>query len=245
MARKREWLSFWCPLGVGVATTGAALAWPDAGVLLIAFGVAIIGGSLAYQRLQLLPSAVLGSLVGLAAFGMFEFRHPSVISIRQPPSFRRVFDLDLQGSGGSISEDLPVSDTTHNQVVELPIRSIWNEETNTKYLAILLPERTDRKSLCFFVLTNLKNIQERLSNIYVTTSIPGDTAPTTSRSAAFSKIIYFYMESDMSLTDQASVEQAFKAAGIDIHFRGQAYYTLRWNDPKFEARPPAMSEVKH
>jgi hypothetical protein len=69
MARKRDWLNFWCPIGIGILVCGAALRWPDLGAELIALGVAIIVASIVHYWLRFSPSILMGGVVGILVLG--------------------------------------------------------------------------------------------------------------------------------------------------------------------------------
>lgn len=71
MAAKRDWLGFWCSIGIGILFCGAALRWPDAGAGLMALGSAIIVVPLAYQRCGVGPSLGCGASVGFGVFALF------------------------------------------------------------------------------------------------------------------------------------------------------------------------------
>lgn len=76
MAKKKEFLNFWCPIGVGVLAAGAPLKWPSAGDELMAVGAAVIIASLIHQRLNPAVSILLGALSGGFIFGCLHLIDP-------------------------------------------------------------------------------------------------------------------------------------------------------------------------
>jgi len=160
-----------------------------------------------------------------------------------PPSFRHIFDKDLPSSGGSIEQDLSVNDKKYNKEYVLPVRIIWEARARTKFLAVFVPRDTDGVRVCISLLNNLQKVFALFDNIDVLNRIPGDTSPSLIKDAIFSNIVYFYMENDMSLSEQADIERAFNEAGIKTQFFGHAYYILRRDDPMFREQTslPAAS----
>jgi hypothetical protein len=73
MAKKREWLSFWCPIGVGILVCGAVLIWPDLGPELMEFGAVIIAASLIYQIFEVIPSILGGGIIGSLIWAVLHF----------------------------------------------------------------------------------------------------------------------------------------------------------------------------
>ena len=68
MAKKLEWLNFWCPIGVGILVCGAALRWPDLGAELMAIGGGIIVASVTHQWCRIIPAVIFGTIIAVTVF---------------------------------------------------------------------------------------------------------------------------------------------------------------------------------
>jgi hypothetical protein len=188
-------------------------------ILIILFGVmAVIVGTIGYFRS--------GSAIETAAA-------PAKVEPTRHPTFRHIFDKDFPSSGGSIGQDLSVNDKKYNNKYVLPVRIIWEAKARTKFLAVFVPRDTDSVRVCISLLNNLQKVFAIFDNIEVSERIPGGTSSSLMKDAIFSNIVYFYMENDMSLSEQAEIERAYNEAGIKTQFFGYAYYILRRDDPMF------------
>ena len=153
--------------------------------------------------------------------------------IHRPPSFRKIFDLDLKSSGGSVGFDLDGQRVDNGLAVKVPVRFIYDTYAQTKFLAVFVKREYPGRQIYDFVGSNLAAILK--SNVvHMTTMVPGNTAQSSSANYIFTNVIYFYAEDDMPLADQAAVERAFRKIGVKIQILGQAYYTLHWNDAAFQ-----------
>ena len=117
MAKKRDWLNFWCPIGVGILFCGAALNWPGLGPELIAIGAFIITASITHQRFELPPSLSAGLIVGVLAFGTVLFAN------RLRPLPPRVESVAGPSSNGAATQSSPPTETIvadcHNEALPL------------------------------------------------------------------------------------------------------------------------------
>ncbi len=152
----------------------------------------------------------------------------------RPPSFRHIFDKDLPSSGGSFALDIDAKRSDNGETVVIPIRFIYDAYAQTKFLAVFVKRDYPDKNTYVFIAANLANILDKSKIVQIGIRIPGNTSESLSDNYIFSNVIYFYAEEDMSLADQSYVESIFKKIGVRIQIRGQAYYTLHWNDAVFQ-----------
>lgn len=168
----------------------------------------------------------------------------SFIADHAPPTFRQVFDADLSTSGGSFGTELVIVKPGGLKQYSIPVRVLWDDNAQTKFLAVFVPINTEGIAVYTWVLHDLKKILTILNTVVASSRTPGDTAEVSSSNFMFTNVIYFYMEDDLNLTEQSELEKAFLDRGIRVQFRGHAYYSLRAQDAAFVANLKASIKAQ-
>ena len=160
-----------------------------------------------------------------------------------PISFREMFDRDFQMYIAS-GVELTVTLVDQRQFT-VPTRMMMDFSSRTKFLAFFISPNYDGQTVSHIMLNDIDNIVNRTSfGAIVTSSFPGDSSSVSSTKLVFTNLVYIYNEIDMSISQQAEVEQAYSDKGISVQFRGLAYYALHEHDIAFKRLPTSPPRKK-
>jgi hypothetical protein len=112
--------------------------------------------------------------------------------------------------------------------VKIRAKMVLDFTNRVRWLAYYIPQTSNTKEPCDWVIKNTNLVLNDFDNkTYVVASGPNDAGGTTQRELVFSKRIFIYYEWILSNGEISDILRLAKDNGIDVVFRGRAYFNQR------------------
>ncbi len=133
------------------------------------------------------------------------------------PQFLRIFN------------ELQVGATDTGETVKVECALYLDPTTNTDFISLYVPHSSRPYVICGHLGTEIRNLREQLkSKVGINTLNPGDTKSTASKDLIFSGRVYIYHEDELTLQEQAALDNIYKQHNLSAVFRGHSYATTKW-----------------
>ena len=168
-----------------------------------------------------------------------ELTHPVPVYRPNPLTMKDLFETDFTSGSFGGEMDLQVRNTS--PVIRLSFQVVTDFISRTKFLAVYVPASPEAFNVCLYVADSNQTLLNSMDDtMTMSTTIPGQTAATTSKDLIFSRLVYVYLDADFTLQQLAALETYFKSKGLSVQFRGSAWRALHWDEkrPQRIPRPP-------
>lgn len=186
------------------------------------------------KRMWLIVGMIIGGLIfiycAITYFSDLNVEHqnkqPIPQETKQRPTLYELFKTDFSDTF-RVTEKYTA--TIDEVKVDIIAQIYDNSFSRTRFMGFYIPHSDHTYQICVLISNEYKKILDKLASVFnVTNIIPGESAGTTSNELVFSRRIYIYHDTDLSLQQKASIEQLFKSKELSVIFRGTDFKVASW-----------------
>jgi hypothetical protein len=157
----------------------------------------------------------------------------------KPPTLHDVYKADMgrfAGFATTIAMTLASPTTSLDVNVEAAVH--FDFDARSKFLSFYISRDQPTFDICAAIGSGgfQKILDGPLSVVSMISALPGDTSKTASEELVFSRRIFIYYDGDLTIQQQAAIDDLYKNNDLSVQLRGHSYWITRWNDPSLRTK---------
>jgi hypothetical protein len=144
---------------------------------------------------------------------------PSPKPYAPPPSLRDLFSKDFDTMLRAHKDEVITGPTGTGTVVIAQV--YYNFDAKSKFVGFFIPSVPDVYNVCVFLSGQVDKALEDLAKASVSGGTPGQMLR--QEDLVFTRLVYLYHESDLSIEQMAALKQIYRSRQLDVKFRGADY----------------------
>jgi hypothetical protein len=119
-------------------------------------------------------------------------------------------------------------DGKNNTKTKIKFRVYQDFEGRSKFVSFYIPSSASTFDACRLMADAIQGFLDEADKVKIGSLSPGTSAYEWSKDLVFTKKVFVYYESDLTLEQQGQLDSLYKSKGFLIQFRGQGYATTRF-----------------